>query len=599
MRHLKLNLIALVCGLVFCSGVFAVSFGDPLLRSYLGQSLNVQVPISGIAQEDLNSSCIHGAVKTIEGDTIATAQTEFILPKHNEHNVLSHGPALVKFITREEIVEPAITLSISVKCGPLMQRNFSLLLDYADISTPAAISSTRSTGYKDDHNAAPTAPKSRTTFTESTTTQKTAPKRSQRTKSTKNSASNATAQPPTAAVKPKESITQKLVDQPAPPKDELKISNEVVTQSSTAITPPIAENLAEKHPVDIEQQRIQENSLAEERFAAMLHDEPALAAEQAVKERNEQQLKVQQLETELQRLKLQIQSNSKPPEHHYPMALMVMNIVVLLVLLVLLIVVGKLWLSLRKSTQPQHNHWWNSLADNQQKKDGLPAQTTSQKAEPGPVLPPQKTDTKQNPPVNSQPTPKEPHLDTNSDPNAAEHLSSEDGNSHPFNMFASRSGQSIQIEELSDSTQEAEFWVSLDNPKRAIEILESQSLDENLTMPVTLLYLLDLYRQVGDEGKYAQLSARLKRKFNIHIPQFGESVDPSKTKYLDDYEHVTSRCCAFWNTNYIVPYLESLLIDDREGDRIGFDLSVYRDILFLISICKELDRTKNTSPTSP
>jgi hypothetical protein len=580
MRHLKLNLVTLGCGLLFCSGVFAVSFGDPLLRSYLGQSLNVQVPISGIAQEDLNSTCIQGTVQTISGDFIASSRAEFTFPKHNEHNVLSHAPAVVSFITSKEIVEPAISLSISIKCGPSIQRNFSLLLDYPEISTPAAIIS-----HGDGYAPTPAPTRSTTHFTGPVAAKKNTSNRSQRTKRTKKSPS--VTQNSTAAVKPKESITQKLADQTPPPKDELKISNEVVSQTTAASTPLIVE----KSPVDIEQQRLQENSLAEQRFTAMLRDEPALLAEQAVKERNEQQQKVQQLEIELERLKLLIiQSNSKPPEQHYPMALMVLNVVVLLLLIVLLLVVGRLWLSLRKVGQPQSNHWWNSPADNQpkmgEKIGGSPVQAKEEMPDPSPMVESQKASTEKK-------RAQGPHFDSSLDTKAAEQLPSEDGSGHAFNLFTSRRGQSIQIEELSDSTQEAEFWVSLDNPKRAIEILEPQSLDENLTMPVTLLYLLDLYRQVGDEDKYTQLSVRLKRKFNVQIPQFGETVDTGKLKCLEDYEHITSRCCAFWNTNYILPYLESLLIDDREGDRIGFDLSVYRDILFLIAICKELDRTKS------
>lgn len=606
----------MVCGLFFCSGVSAVGFGDSSLRSYLGQPLNVQVPISGVPQEDLSASCIHATVNTIDGDFIASPRMEFIFPKLAGHSEHADSATLVNFITKEGITEPAVTLSVALKCGPLMQRSYSLLLDHVEMSTLAStVSSVRNT------ESATTFGSSSSDFIAPVATKKATPKRAQRTKGT-SVAKKSPAIP--ATTNPKNSIKKKLTTEASSPKDQLKISNEEILTKTNVNAAP----LAEKKPVDIEQQRIQENSLAEGRFAAMLRDDPALAqpaapaasaaaaeneakaaAENEVKNKalNEQHQKVQQLEMELQQLKLQIQSNSKPTEQHYPMALMVMNVVVLLLLLALLLVVGRLWLSLRKVGQPQGNHWWNSPAENQQKLEGkveaMPIHTQEEKPDPSPIAEPQKTNVakkiEREEPVSPPQVPQEPKLDLDFHSNAAATPShSEEATGGTFNLFTSRRSQSIQIEELSDSTQEAEFWVSINNPKRAIEILEPQSLDQELTMPVTLLYLLDLYRLIDDEDKYTKLSARVKQKFNICIPKFGETVDQSKLKNLEDYEHITSRCCAFWNTNYILPYLESLLIDDREGARIGFDLSVYRDILFLISICKELDRIKNSSITS-
>jgi len=86
------------------------------------------------------------------------------------------------------------------------------------------------------------------------------------------------------------------------------------------------------------------------------------------------------------------------------------------------------------------------------------------------------------------------------------------------------------------------------------------------------------------------LRLRFKNKFNTHILAFDEKIDTENVKYLEDYEHLISKCCAFWGTNYIVPFLESLLIDDREGERVGFELPVYQDILMLLAISKEIEK---------
>jgi hypothetical protein len=146
----------------------------------------------------------------------------------------------------------------------------------------------------------------------------------------------------------------------------------------------------------------------------------------------------------------------------------------------------------------------------------------------------------------------------------------------------------VNVEEISDVTQEAEFWLSLNNPQRAIEILEPHTGVENADSPVTWLYLLDLYREVGDEEKYNTLRDRFTRLFNARIPLYGEPEMQSQT--LEDFPHLLARICKLWQSAEIVPFLQSLLIDDRAGARAGFDLPLYRDILLLIGIALEKKR---------
>jgi len=71
----------------------------------------------------------------------------------------------------------------------------------------------------------------------------------------------------------------------------------------------------------------------------------------------------------------------------------------------------------------------------------------------------------------------------------------EPGNTSVYNFFATR-GSTVSVEEISDVTQEAEFWMSVNDPQRAIEILEPQAEVEHPESPVPWLYLLDLYKAV-------------------------------------------------------------------------------------------------------
>jgi pilus assembly protein FimV len=55
------------------------------------------------------------------------------------------------------------------------------------------------------------------------------------------------------------------------------------------------------------------------------------------------------------------------------------------------------------------------------------------------------------------------------------------------------------------------------------------------------------------------------------------------------------RIIELWPTDELVPFLEGLLVDDREGQRQGFDLVAYRDLLFLTNIAHRIQSTKGTA----
>ena len=165
----------------------------------------------------------------------------------------------------------------------------------------------------------------------------------------------------------------------------------------------------------------------------------------------------------------------------------------------------------------------------------------------------------------------------------------EETNSSIFNFFAPR-GNSVKVEEISDVTQEAEFWISMNDPQRAIEILSSQEQLEQPDSPVPWLFLLDLYHTVHDREKYDMLRDRFIICFNANIPEFDTDLSQVPSRQLEDFQHLTQKICDAWGRNGIIPYLESLLVDDREGKRAGFDLPVYRDILMLLGIAHELEK---------
>lgn len=153
------------------------------------------------------------------------------------------------------------------------------------------------------------------------------------------------------------------------------------------------------------------------------------------------------------------------------------------------------------------------------------------------------------------------------------------------------SAPNLNVKEIADIMQQAEFWMLLQDPFHAIEILEPYRDVAQPESPVPWIYLLDLYRMVGEKKKYEALIARIEQVFNAKIPrwdgQFG--ITP---RTLNDFPHVVEKICALWETDEIGPYLESLLLDNRDGARQGFDLPVYRNIIQLITLARDPEKSK-------
>jgi pilus assembly protein FimV len=140
-------------------------------------------------------------------------------------------------------------------------------------------------------------------------------------------------------------------------------------------------------------------------------------------------------------------------------------------------------------------------------------------------------------------------------------------------------------EEILDEIQQAEFWMEMHQPERAIEILESNWGSDRPNSPLPWLYLLDLYKQVGDREQYEELTERFEHIFNGKVERWDDDkATLTVQRSLEDFPAVLKKIVQLWPTPDIVPYMENLLIDDRDGRRQGFELSAYRDILFLTNI---------------
>lgn len=97
--------------------------------------------------------------------------------------------------------------------------------------------------------------------------------------------------------------------------------------------------------------------------------------------------------------------------------------------------------------------------------------------------------------------------------------------------------------------------------------------------------LLDLYRRGDMREEFESLAAKMRPKFNVHIPSWEENVAPvSGLKSLEDYAHIVWRTSHSWGTQECLDYLYELTHDNRAGQRGGFPLEVVEEIALLMRV---------------
>jgi pilus assembly protein FimV len=150
----------------------------------------------------------------------------------------------------------------------------------------------------------------------------------------------------------------------------------------------------------------------------------------------------------------------------------------------------------------------------------------------------------------------------------------------------------LKASEISDVMQLAEAWMSFHHPYKVLEILEPFKEVEQPESPIPWICLLDVHRVMGDREKFDAIHKRIKKIFNVKMPGWDSRFGDEPIKTLADFPHIVDRIFTLWDTDEIVPYLDGLLHDRRDGEREGFDLPVYRNILQLISLASEPNPAK-------
>lgn len=144
----------------------------------------------------------------------------------------------------------------------------------------------------------------------------------------------------------------------------------------------------------------------------------------------------------------------------------------------------------------------------------------------------------------------------------------------------------VNAEELFDVQQQADFFLSLGRPDKAVDVLRHHIMDNVETSALVYLDLFDLYHSLGRREDYDALRTDFNKMFNAKVPAFDEYA--ADTHDLEYYTEALSRIEALWPTPKVLDVLEESIFRKPDSRGEVFSLAAYRELLLLHSIAKRI-----------
>ena len=162
---------------------------------------------------------------------------------------------------------------------------------------------------------------------------------------------------------------------------------------------------------------------------------------------------------------------------------------------------------------------------------------------------------------------------------------STDSRAFPPSMGAAL--RAINTEELLDIRQQADFFLSLGQYDRAIQILEARIHERAESSPLVYLDLLKLLHALDRIGEYQRFENDFNQRFRGRAVSFSEFG--AEGEGLESHEDLVTRLSQVWPSEQALDLMESHIFRN-EGGRDGptYDLAAFRELLMLHAIAREL-----------
>ena len=563
----------------------AFTLGNLRGSAVIGRPLEVNIQVQSGAGEMVSSDCVTAEV--FYADVRQPSVKVSVLPATG-----GSGASTVHLRSSTAINEPVVTLEVSATCGSSTRRNYVLLADFPAVATPVA----GSQAMPGETLALPVPVLPTLLPTEPGTA--TVPSQASRVGSAKSVPAQAV--PRKASVKPANTAS-------ATTAAEKVVAHKVPERTS-------GKSVLKLDPADFLSDRIDlldSTTLFAPTDDALRHSRQITSLEGDVKTLRALAAGNDARMSDLTAKLHQAQANQMPSWLMYAFAGMVALV------LACLAAVFWLWLQLqRRMQQDSTQSWWNGSPDGSNEGPATELLVRPTPAVPETPVAPVSSAQQPLPPVDGRmavatPLPGMPGnaVNTGSEWSMSEvdiDLDFHEPVEHvhgtfevstagaPFEMNSIRH---ISVEPILDIRQQAEFFVSLGQTDRALQILNKQIAESADPNPLVYLDLITLYHSLGLKAEFRQRRDAFHRLFNVVIPDF--PVFNLEGRDLEAYPEVLANLVSLWPSLDALVFLSACIFRDPKTLHTGtFDLAAFRDLLMLHAQIEALLMTQ-PAPVAP
>lgn len=146
----------------------------------------------------------------------------------------------------------------------------------------------------------------------------------------------------------------------------------------------------------------------------------------------------------------------------------------------------------------------------------------------------------------------------------------------------------VTVEEMSSVEEEAEVFMMIGRPDMAIKILRDHLDAEPNSSAYVWFKLLDIYHVQDMREPFDLLAQEIRKHFNVELPSWDASRAAAEARQgLEHFPNLLSKISQHWNDPAGLEYLQSLMHDNRKGERTGFNEEAFKDMLLLSDVLAE------------
>jgi hypothetical protein len=173
------------------------------------------------------------------------------------------------------------------------------------------------------------------------------------------------------------------------------------------------------------------------------------------------------------------------------------------------------------------------------------------------------------------------------EPQLAERVEPTDAKDNPgFSSSLPGAPRIVNAEELSDVQHQADFFMSLGQFDKALDVLHHHITESEETSALVYLDLLDLYHHLNRKVDYELLRKDFNEIFNAEVSAF-DQYNP-ESNGLEFYPSALSRIESLWPTPRVLDAIEESIFRKPGSNGDVFDIAAYRELLLLYAIAKEI-----------